>query len=61
GFAAALNPLSVDFDMIKWDSAFLLIVTFLFASHLIKTKISRKEGLLYISIYFGYIAYLLTY
>ncbi|MDP2845068.1 MAG: calcium/sodium antiporter [Candidatus Methanoperedens sp.] len=61
GFAAALNPLSVDFDMIKWDSAFLLIVTFLFAYHLIKTKISRKEGLLYISIYFGYIAYLLTY
>lgn len=61
GFAAVLNPLSVDFDKIKWDSAFLLIVTFLFAYHLIKTKVSRKEGLLYISIYISYIAYLLTY
>jgi len=59
GFAAMLNPLSVNFDMIKWDSLFLLIVTILFSYHLIKTKISRNEGLLYISIYLGYIAYLL--
>ncbi|MFH0904436.1 MAG: calcium/sodium antiporter, partial [Methanobacteriota archaeon] len=41
GFAAMLNPLSVNFDMIKWDSVFLLIVTLLFSYHLIKTKISR--------------------
>lgn len=59
GFAAVLNPLSVDFDMIKWDSAFLLVVTFLLAYHLIKTRISRNEGILYVSIYLGYIAYLL--
>jgi cation:H+ antiporter len=61
GFAAVLNPLSVDFDMVKWDSVFLLAVTFLLAYHLIRTRVSRNEGILYISIYFGYIAYLLTY
>ncbi len=61
GFAAALNPLSVDFDMIKWDSVFLLVVTFLLAYHLIKTRLSRYAGILYISIYIGYIVYLLTY
>lgn len=60
GFAAALNPLSMDFQMIKWDSAFLLTVTFLLAYHLIKTRVSRNEGILYISIYLGYVAYLLT-
>jgi cation:H+ antiporter len=60
GFAAMLNPLSVNFDLIKWDIVFLLIVTLLFSYHLIKTKISRNEGLLYITIYLGYLAYLLT-
>lgn len=59
GFAAMLNPLFVNFDMIKWDSVFLLIATLLFSYHLIKTKISRNKGLLYISIYIGYIVYLL--
>ena len=61
GFAAVLNPLSVDFSMIQWDSIFLLLVTLLLAYHLIKTKVSRKAGIIYISIYLGYIAYLLTY
>ncbi len=60
GFAAVLNPLSVDFNMIKWDIVFLLAVTFLLAYHLIKTRVSRNEGILYNSIYLGYIAYLLT-
>ncbi|MDO9098559.1 MAG: calcium/sodium antiporter [Candidatus Methanoperedens sp.] len=61
GFAAALNPLYMDFDMIKWDSVFLLAVTLLLAYHLIRTRISRNEGILYISIYLGYLVYLLTY
>jgi len=61
GFAAVLNPLSVDFSMIQWDSIFLLLVTLLLAYHLIKTKVSRTGGIIYISIYLGYIAYLLTY
>ncbi len=60
GFAAALNPLYMDFDMIKWDSMFLLGVTFLLAYHLIRTRVSRSEGALYLAIYLGYIIYLLT-
>jgi cation:H+ antiporter len=59
GFAAALNPLYVDFEMIKLDSVFLLTVTLLLAYHLIKTKVSRNEGILYILLYLGYIAYLI--
>lgn len=59
GFAAALNPLSVNFDRIKWDSVFLLAVTFLLSYHLIRTRVSRNQGILYISIYLGYIVYLL--
>ncbi len=59
GFAAALNPLYMNFELIKWDSAFLLAVTLLLAYHLIRTRVSRNEGILYISIYLGYIAYLL--
>lgn len=60
GFAAMLNPLSVDFAMITWDSVFFLTVTFLLAYHLMKTKVSRLEGILYIAIYFGYLTYLFT-
>lgn len=59
GFAAALNPLFIEFGLIKGDSLFLIIVTLLFAYHLIKTKISRLDGLIYLSIYIGYVAYLL--
>jgi cation:H+ antiporter len=58
GFAAALNPLYLDFELIKLDSAFLLAVTFFLSYHLIKTKISRNEGILYMTMYLGYIAYL---
>ncbi len=61
GFAAALNPLYLDFELIKLDSVFLLAVTFFLAYHLIKTKISRNGGILYLAMYLGYIAYLLLY
>ncbi len=60
GFAAALNPLYMNFELIKWDSVFLLAVTFLLAYHLIRTRISRNEGILYLFLYLGYIVYLLT-
>ncbi|HID27780.1 MAG TPA: hypothetical protein EYP22_08200 [Methanosarcinales archaeon] len=59
GFAAALNPLFIKFSLIKGDSLFLIIVTLFFAYHLIKTKISRLDGLIYLFIYIGYVAYLL--
>lgn len=59
GFAAALNPLYINFELIKWDIVFLLAVTLLLAYHMIRTRISRNDGILYISIYFGYIVYLL--
>jgi len=59
GFAAALNPLYMNFELIKWDSMFLLAVTLLLAYHLIRTRISRNEGILYMLMYLGYIAYLL--
>lgn len=61
GFAAALNPLYLDFELIKLDSVFLLAVTFFLAYHLIKTKISRNGGILYLAMYLGYIAYLVLY
>ncbi|MBU4491033.1 MAG: calcium/sodium antiporter [Euryarchaeota archaeon] len=60
GFAAAINPLYLEFAQIKWDSVFLLGVTFLLAYHLIRTRVSRSEGALYLAIYLGYIIYLLT-
>ncbi|MDP2767879.1 MAG: calcium/sodium antiporter [Candidatus Methanoperedens sp.] len=59
GFAAAINPLYLEFAQIKWDSMFLLGVTFLLAYHLIRTRVSRIEGALYLAIYLGYIIYLL--
>jgi len=59
GFAALLNPLYMNFEMIKWDSVFLLAVTLLLAYHLIRKRVSRNEGILYMFMYLGYIAYLL--
>lgn len=61
GFAASLNSLTLDFNMITIDSIFLLVVTLLFAYHLNGSKVSRSSGIIYISIYSGYIYYLLTF
>lgn len=61
GCAAVLNPLSLNFALIQWDSMFLLSVTFLLAYHLMKARISRGDGILFIALYLGYVAYLVTY
>ncbi|KCZ71668.1 K+dependent Na+ exchanger related-protein [Candidatus Methanoperedens nitroreducens] len=61
GFAASLSPIYMNFDMIKWDSVFLLAVTFLLAYHLVRTRVSRSDGILYLAIYLGYIIYLLFF
>jgi len=60
GFAAMLHPLVVYFDSIKWDSLFLIVITVLFACDLIRRRISRLKGAVYLAIYLGYVAYLLT-
>jgi len=60
GFAAMLHPLIVYFDLIRWDSVFLIGITVLLTCNLIKGRISRLEGAVYLAVYLGYMAYLLT-
>jgi len=60
GFAAMLHPLIVYFDLIRWDSVFLIGITVLLTRNLIKGRISRLEGAVYLAVYLGYMSYLLT-
>ncbi len=59
GFSATLGSISLNVDMIKWDILFLMVVTFLFYFHILKTSISRIDGVVYLGLYVTYIAYLL--
>ncbi|TFH39017.1 MAG: calcium/sodium antiporter [ANME-2 cluster archaeon] len=59
GFSASVNPILLDFDLIKWDLVFFLGVTGIMAYHLKKAKFSRIAGQLFVMIYMGYMAYLL--
>ena len=61
GFASSMSTLSVDFNMIKWDSLILIVVTLMFAYHLVKAKFSRVTGIVYMAVYAGYIVYLLAF
>ena len=61
GFASSMSTLSVDFNMIKWDSLILIVVTLMFAYHLVKARFSRVTGIVYMAVYVGYIVYLLTF
>ena len=61
GFASSMGTLAVDFNMIKWDSLILIVVTLMFAYHLVKARFSRVTGIVYMTIYACYIAYLLAF
>lgn len=61
GFASSLGTLAVEFSMIKVDSLVLIAVTLMFAYHLVKARFTRGTGIVYITIYVCYIAYLLVY
>lgn len=61
GFASSLGTLAVEFSMIKVDSLVLIIVTLMFAYHLFKARFTRANGIVYLTIYVCYIAYLLAY
>lgn len=59
GFASILNPLTIDFNKIYPDLIFLVLITLLFYGSLLKGRLTRGEGILYIALYIGYIYYLL--
>lgn len=59
GFAAALRPLSISFQSIRIDLAFLIAVTAIFSFGLWKGKIGRLDGLIYLILYFAYMSYLM--
>ena len=61
GFASSISTLSVDFNMIKWDSLILIVVTLMFAYHLVKARFSRVTGIVYVAVYVMYIVYLLVF
>ena len=61
GFASSISTLSVDFNMIKWDSLILIVVTLMFAYHLVKARFSRATGIVYMAVYVMYIVYLLVF
>jgi cation:H+ antiporter len=60
GFASILHPLSIDFSSIKVDSIFLMTATFLLTTQMLRGRITRLEGVLYLGIYLGYLAYLIV-
>ncbi len=57
GFASILNPLAINFAQIYIDLIFLILITLLFYIGLLKRRLTRGEGILYIAIYLGYIYY----
>jgi len=59
GFASILNPLTIDLNSIYIDIAFLCAISILFHIGLVKGRLSRWEGILYITVYAGYSYYLL--
>lgn len=59
GFASILHPLTIDFHKIYPDLIFLVVITLLFYAGLRKGRLTKGEGVLYISLYAGYIYYLL--
>ncbi len=59
GFASILNPLTIDFNKIYTDLIFLVIITILLYAGLRKGRLAKREGMLYIALYLGYIYYLL--
>jgi cation:H+ antiporter len=59
GFASILNPLTIDFTQIYADLIFLILITLLFYIGLLKGRLTKGEGILYIAIYLGYIYYLI--
>ncbi len=58
GFASVLNPLTINFSKIYLDLIFLSLITALFYFGLYRRRLTRREGVLYIAIYLGYIFYL---
>ncbi len=59
GFASILSPLTIDFNKIYPDLIFLVLITLLFYGAILKGRLTRGEGILYIALYIGYIYYLL--
>ena len=59
GFASILNPLSINFSKVYLDIIFLNLITILFYAGLLKGRLTKAEGILYIAIYLSYIYYLL--
>jgi len=59
GISAAIKPLSFSILNIWVDLIFLSLITALFYIALVRRRISRPEGLIYIIIYGFFIAYLL--
>ncbi len=59
GFASILNPLTMNFSKVYLDIIFLNLITILFYAGLLKRRLTKAEGILYIAIYLSYIYYLL--
>lgn len=59
GFASILHPLTIDFHKIYPDLIFLVTITLFLYAGLCKGRLTKGEGMLYISLYIGYIYYLL--
>lgn len=59
GFASILSPLTIDFNKIYPDLIFLVFITLFFYGAILKGRLTRGEGILYIALYIGYIYYLL--
>lgn len=58
GFASVLNPLTINLSEVYLDLIFLSVITALFYFGLYRRRLTRKEGVLYIALYLGYIFYL---
>lgn len=59
GFASLLNPLTIDLNSIYPDIIFLCAISILFHIGLVKGRLSRWEGALYITVYMAYTYHLL--
>lgn len=59
GFASLLNPLTIDLNSIYTDIIFLCAISILFHIGLVKGRLSRWEGVLYIIVYMAYTYHLL--
>jgi cation:H+ antiporter len=59
GFASILNPLTINFSKVYLDVIFLNLITILFYLGLLKGRLTKTDGILYIAIYIGYIYYLI--